>query len=83
MKSLTRDLATSFNHLACAFLIAALVSGCGGDFEYKTSGDRALGKDRGQGGAEGGGGSTASHEQLLTIQEQYQAKAEAAKRAKS
>jgi hypothetical protein len=82
MKSLTRDLATSFNQLACAFLIAVLVSGCGGDFEYKTSGDRVLGKDRGR-GAGGGGGSTASHEQLLTIQEQYQAKAEAAKRAKS
>ena len=57
-------------------LAAVLLAGCGGDFEYKTSGDRIDGEDRG-GISDFDGASTTSHENLLSIQEQYQAKLKA------
>jgi hypothetical protein len=57
-------------------LAAVLLAGCGGDFEYKTSGDRIDGGDR-SGIADWDGASTTSHENLLSIQEQYQAKVRA------
>lgn len=60
---------------------AASVAGCGGDFEYKTSGDRIMSQERG-GVGEFSGSSTASQEQLMSIQEQYQAKIKAAEDAK-
>ena len=57
-------------------LAAVLLAGCGGDFEYKTSGDRLQGETRANTG-EFYGASTASHENLMSIQEQYKAKLEA------
>jgi hypothetical protein len=57
-------------------LAAVLLAGCGGDFEYKTSGDRIDGEDRG-GISDFDGASTTSHENLMSIQEQYQAKVRA------
>ena len=57
-------------------LTATLLAACGGDFEYKTSGDRIDGGDRG-GIADWDGASTTSHENLMSIQEQYQAKVKA------
>ena len=57
-------------------LFAGLLAACGGDFEYKTSGDRIDGGDR-SGIADWDGASTTSHENLLSIQEQYQAKVKA------
>ena len=62
--------------VAFATLAAILLAACGGDFEYKTSGDRIDGGDR-SGIADWNGASTTSHEHLLSIQEQYQAKVEA------
>ena len=59
-----------------ALVGASLLAGCGGDFEYKTSGDRIDGGDR-SGIADWDGASTTSHENLLSIQEQYQAKVKA------
>ena len=50
----------------------ALLAGCGGDFDYKISGDRAINEVRGA--RAGGGGKTATHEDLMKLQEQYQAK---------
>ncbi|MDE2897484.1 MAG: hypothetical protein OXO54_04100 [Chloroflexota bacterium] len=62
--------------LLAAVVIASLVASCGGDFEYKTSGDRLQGENRANTG-EFYGASTASHENLMSIQEQYKAKLEA------
>ena len=59
-----------------ALVGASLLAACGGDFEYKTSGDRIDGGDR-SGIADWDGASTTSHENLLSIQEQYQAKVRA------
>ena len=59
-----------------AVLLAGLLAGCGGDFQYKTSGDRIQGETRGNTG-EFYSASTTSHENLLSIQEQYKAKLEA------
>ncbi|MCY3895044.1 MAG: hypothetical protein F4Y02_06420 [Chloroflexi bacterium] len=55
-----------------AALAGALLAGCGGDFDYKISGDRAINEVRGA--RAGGGGKTATHEDLMKLQEQYQAK---------
>ena len=55
-----------------ALLVGALLAGCGGDFDYKISGDRAINEVRGA--RAGGGGKTATHEDLMKLQEQYQAK---------
>ena len=57
-------------------VVAALLTACGGDFEYKTSGDRIDGENR-AGVADWDGASTTSHENLMSIQEQYQAKVKA------
>ena len=57
-------------------LAAVLLAGCGGDFEYKTSGDRIQGETRANTG-QFSGASTTSHENLMSIQEQYKAKLEA------
>ena len=62
--------------VAFAALAAILLAACGGDFEYKTSGDRIDGEDRG-GISDFDGASTMSHENLMSIQEQYQAKVRA------
>lgn len=62
--------------LLMAILLAALLAGCGGDFQYKTSGDRIQGETRANTG-EFSSASTTSHENLLSIQEQYKAKLEA------
>ncbi len=59
-----------------AALAATLLAACGGDFEYKTSGDRIDGGNR-AGIADWDGASTTSHENLMSIQEQYQAKVKA------
>ncbi|MCZ0944570.1 MAG: hypothetical protein OXJ53_16075 [Gammaproteobacteria bacterium] len=53
-------------------LVGVLLAGCGGDFDYKISGDRAINEVRGA--RAGGGGKTATHEDLMKLQEQYQAK---------
>ena len=55
---------------------ASLLAGCGGDFEFKTSGDRPQGETRANTG-QFSSASTTSHENLLSIQEQYKAKLEA------
>ena len=55
-----------------ALLVGSLLAGCGGDFDYKISGDRAINEVRGA--RAGGGGKTATHEDLMKLQEQYQAK---------
>ena len=55
-----------------ALLVGALLTGCGGDFDYKISGDRAINEVRGA--RAGGGGKTATHEDLMKLQEQYQSK---------
>jgi len=55
-----------------AALVGVLLTGCGGDFDYKISGDRAINEVRGA--RAGGGGKTATHEDLMKLQEQYQAK---------
>ena len=57
-------------------LAAVLLAACGGDFEYKTSGDRIQGETRANTG-QFSGASTTSHENLMSIQEQYKAKLEA------
>jgi len=57
-------------------LAAVLLAACGGDFEYKTSGDRPQGETRANTG-QFSGASTTSHENLMSIQEQYKAKLEA------
>lgn len=57
-------------------LAAVCLAGCGGDFEYKTSGDRLQGETRANTG-QFSGASTTSHENLMSIQEQYKAKLEA------
>ena len=62
--------------LLAAVVIASLVASCGGDFEYKTSGDRLQGETRANTG-QFSGASTTSHENLMSIQEQYKAKLEA------
>ena len=62
--------------LLAAAVIASLVASCGGDFDYKTSGDRLQGETRANTG-QFSGASTASHENLMSIQEQYKAKLEA------
>ncbi|MYD93319.1 MAG: hypothetical protein F4Y02_06440 [Chloroflexi bacterium] len=59
-----------------AGVVAAVLTACGGDFEYKTSGDRIDGGNR-AGIADWDGASTTSHENLMSIQEQYQAKVKA------
>ena len=55
-----------------AVLVGSLLAGCGGDFDYKISGDRPINEVRGA--RAGGGGKTATHEDLMKLQEQYQAK---------
>lgn len=62
--------------MLAAVVIASLVASCGGDFEYKTSGDRLQGETRANTG-QFSGASTTSHENLMSIQEQYKAKIEA------
>ncbi len=57
-------------------LAAVLLAGCGGDFDYKISGDRIQDETRGNTG-EFYSAATTSHENLLSIQEQYKAKLEA------
>lgn len=57
-------------------LAAVCLAGCGGDFEYKTSGDRPQGETRANTG-QFSGASTTTHENLMSIQEQYKAKLEA------
>ena len=59
-----------------AALVGALLAGCGGDFDYKISGDRIQDETRGNTG-EFYSAATTSHENLLSIQEQYKAKLEA------
>ena len=53
-------------------LVGALLTGCGGDFEYKISGDRPANETRGA--VATGGGKSTTHEDLMKLQEQYQAK---------
>ena len=53
-------------------LVGALLAGCGGDFDYKISGDRPINEVRGA--RAGGGGKTTTHEDLMKLQQQYQAK---------
>ncbi|MCY3895041.1 MAG: hypothetical protein F4Y02_06435 [Chloroflexi bacterium] len=66
-----------------ALIGAALLVGCGGDFEFKTSGDRTSEGNVGPSefnnpdAAGLGGASTASDEKMKSIQEQYQAKLKA------
>jgi hypothetical protein len=55
-----------------ALLVGVFLTGCGGEFDYKISGDRAINEVRGA--RAGGGGKTATHEDLMKLQEQYQAK---------
>ncbi len=55
-----------------AALLAALLAGCGGDFDYKISGDRPANETRGA--VATGGGKSTTHEDLIKLQEQYQAK---------
>ena len=62
--------------LLAAAVIAALVASCGGDFDYKISGDRPANETR-KGGGEYESLSTASHEDVLKLQERYKAKVEA------
>ena len=62
--------------LLAAVVIASLVASCGGDFDFKTSGDRPQGETRANTG-QFSSASTTSHENLLSIQEQYKAKLEA------
>ena len=62
--------------LLAAVVIASLVASCGGDFEYKTSGERPANETR-TGTGEFGALSTSSHEDVLKLQERYQAKVEA------
>ena len=77
-------------HLALASLRARsgsyprrLLAGCGGDFEFKTSGDRTSEENVGPSefnnpdAAGLGGASTASDEKMKSIQDQYQAKLKA------
>ena len=69
--------------LILALLGASLLVGCGGDFEFKTSGDRTSEDKVGPSefnnpdAAGLGGASTASDEKMKSIQEQYQAKLQA------
>ena len=72
----TSKVAKQLGVAACSGLAALLLAACGGDFEYKTSGDRVDGGDR-AGIADWDGASTTSHENLMSIQEQYQAKVKA------
>ncbi len=66
-----------------ALVGASLLAGCGGDFEFKTSGDRTSAENVGPSefnnpdAAGLGGASTASDEKMKSIQEQYQAKMKA------
>lgn len=53
-------------------LVGALLAGCGGDFDYKISGDRPINEVRGA--RAGGGGKTTTHEDLMKLQQQYQDK---------
>ncbi len=53
-------------------LVGALLTGCGSDFEYKISGDRPANETRGA--VATGGGKSTTHEDLMKLQEQYQAK---------
>ena len=62
--------------LLAAAVIAALVASCGGDFDYKISGDRPANETR-KGTGEYEALSTSSHEDVLKLQERYQAKVEA------
>ena len=55
-----------------AVLVGALIAGCGGDFDYKISGDRPANETRGA--VATGGGKSTTHEDLMKLQEQYQAK---------
>lgn len=66
----------SLRRMVLAALAAVLLAACGGDFEYKTSGDRIQGETRANTG-QFSGASTTSHENLMSIQEQYKAKLEA------
>ncbi len=66
-----------------ALLGASLLVSCGGDFDFKTSGDRTSEENVGSSefnnpdAAGLGGASTASDEKMKSIQEQYQAKLKA------
>ena len=67
-----------------ALVGASLLAGCGGDFEFKTSGDRLQDESpvgpsefNNPDAAGLGGASTASDDRMRSIQEQYQAKVKA------
>ena len=74
-KHLSRKLRRVGAMLAAA-MIAALAASCGGDFDYKISGERPANETR-TGTGEFGALSTSSHEDVLKLQERYQAKVEA------
>jgi hypothetical protein len=59
-----------------------LVTACGGDFQYKISGDRTAGEQRSDLGGFSGS-TTLTHDELLKLQEDYAKKAEEAEAAKS
>ncbi len=70
-------MAVRLSTAAAAGLSAALLlAACGDEFDYKISGDRTDGGDR-AGLADWDGASTASHDDLLKLQERYQAKVRA------
>jgi len=62
--------------LLVAAVIVALVASCGGDFDYKISGERPANESR-TGTGDFGSMSTSSHEDVLKLQERYKAKVEA------
>ena len=71
-----RDNLRRIGAMLALVVTTAVVASCGGDFEYKTSGDRLQGETRANTGQFSGASST-SHEDLMSIQEQYKAKLEA------
>lgn len=78
-----RQSQTYFRRMRCrvgavlaAGVIAALVASCGGEFDYKISGERPANETR-TGTGEFGALSTSSHEDVLKLQERYKAKVEA------
>ena len=58
-------------------LAAVLLAACGGDFEYKTSGDRLFRERLAPIPVNSAAHRPTSHENLMSIQEQYKAKLEA------
>jgi len=72
---LSRKLRRAGAMLAAA-MIAALAASCGGDFDYKISGERPANESR-TGTGDLGSMSTSSHADVLKLQERYQAKVDA------